>query len=98
MSDAPQPSVPLGSQVAWFCTSNADARFTTLALESLLVELAGRGGSPLSVFSDSPPFSTPPLRLDQRDRLARNFEYYTSARVPAIRLDELCQHLLSPRR
>lgn len=99
MSEAAQPSVPAGTpQVAWFCTGNADERFTTLAIENLLVEIATRGGHPLSVFSHTAPFSTPPLRMDSRDRLARNFAHYTLAGIPAVRLDELCRHLANSRK
>lgn len=85
-------------QAAWFCTGNADERYTMVALENLAVEAARQGGTPLAVYQGSPPFSTPPLRFDARDRLARNFEHYTGARVPAVRLEELCRHLAHPRR
>jgi len=86
------------SQTAWFCAGNADDRLTTLALESLLTELASHGASPLAVYSHTAPFSTAPLRLDGRDRLARSFEHYTRLRIPAIRLEELCRLLANPRR
>ncbi len=99
MSEAAQPSAPAGRlQLAWFCTGNADERYTTLAVENLLVELASSGGTPLAVYSHSAPFSTAALRLDTRDRLARHLEHFGSARIPALRLDELCRHLSNPRR
>ena len=89
---------PAGKTVAWFCVGNADERFTSLALENLLMEMASTGTPPLSVFTSSPPFSFQPVRPGQRDRLERHFEYYTALRIPALRLEELCQHLSEARR
>jgi hypothetical protein len=74
---------------AWYCTGNADERFTTLALENLLADLASTGRSPLAVYVESPPFSTPPVRFDGRDRFDRLFEHFTKAAIPAIKLSAL---------
>jgi len=82
---------------AWFCTGNADERFTTFALENLLAELASTGRSPLAVYVESPPFSTPPARFDARDRFDRFFEHFTKAAIPAIRLSALEELLLGGR-
>jgi hypothetical protein len=83
---------------AWFVSGNADARFQTLAVENLLVELARTGRSPLAVYSDSPPFSATRTAARGKNRLERYLERYTSARIPAMRLQELGQSLLDARR
>jgi hypothetical protein len=95
MSTAEKPRFPHAP--AWFCTGNADERFTTLALENLLVELASTARSPLAVYTESPPFSTPPVRFDARDRLDRLFEHFTKAAIPAIRLGALEEIMLGGR-
>ncbi len=84
----------------WLCASNADDSFPP-AIESLLAELAARGAAPLLVFTQSPPFRHPAPLTMPKDQPARSFDYYTyytSARVPAIRLDDLLRHLADPRR
>jgi hypothetical protein len=92
------PRAPGGKTIALFCVGNADERYTSLALENLLLEMASAGMAPLSVFASAPPFGFPPERPGPRDRLGRHFEYYTAARIPALRLNELCQHLSEVRR
>jgi hypothetical protein len=74
---------------AWFGAGNVDERYTTLAMESMLAELASAGRSPLALYTESPPFSTSPGRVDTRDRLERCFEHYTDSAIPAIRLSAL---------
>ncbi len=78
---------------AWFAMGNTDERLTTLALENLLTELSSTGRSPLAVYSESSPFSTPSIRIDTKDRLDRSFEHFTMAAIPAIRLDTLMESL-----
>ncbi len=99
-SERPAPGAgqqsPRGTH-ALFCVGNADERFTTLALENLLVELASKGNSPLAVFTDSPPFSMQQSRAAARDRLDKHFEHYTAAAIPAIRLSNLCACLSDAR-
>jgi hypothetical protein len=80
---------------AWFAAGNTDERFTTLALENLLAELSAMGRSPLAVYSGPPPFSTPPLRIETKSRLGKGFEHYTSAEIPAVRLETLVESLKS---
>jgi hypothetical protein len=95
MSPAEKPRFT--DAAAWFCTGNADERLLTLALENLLAELASTGRSPLAVYAESPPFSTPPARFDARDRFDRLFEHFTKAAIPAIRLSALEEILLGVR-
>ncbi len=95
MSRAEKPRFSDGA--AWFCAGNVDERFTTLALENLLAELSATGRSPLAVYAESPPFSTPLVRIDSRDRFDRHFEHYTKAAIPAIRLGALEEILLDGR-
>jgi hypothetical protein len=83
---------------AWFFAGNGDARFLTLAVENLLVELARTGRSPLAVYSDTPPFSSTRAVARGRSRLDRYLERYTAARIPAIRLQDLGQSLRDARR
>ncbi len=78
---------------AWFAVGNTDERFTTLALENLLAELSSMGRSPLAVYSESPPFSTPSIRIDAKNRLDRSFEHFTTAAIPAIGLHALTESL-----
>ena len=86
------------SGAAWFLTGNADARFLTMAVENLLVELARTGGSPLAVYSDTPPFGSSRAGARGKERLDRHLARYTAARIPALRLQELCQNLRDARR
>ena len=78
----------LGKPV-WFCVGNADERFTTLAVENLLVALATTGRTPLALHTESLPFSTSPVRPSGKDRLEKHLVYYTAAAIPTMRLGDL---------
>jgi MinD-like ATPase involved in chromosome partitioning or flagellar assembly len=77
---------------------NADERFTTLAVENLLVELATTGRAPLALYTESLPFSTPQVRPSTKDRLEKHLTRYTAAAIPTIRLGDLRDHLSDSRR
>jgi hypothetical protein len=93
--DAPAPGTPT---TALFVAGNADERYTTLAVENLLADLAATGNSPLAVYLGCAPFSSAPVRGGSRDRLERYFERYGAAKIPAIRFDELARALTDTRR
>jgi hypothetical protein len=83
---------------AWYCVGNADERFTTLAVENLLVQLASTGKAPLALYCDSLPFSTPPqARQGAKDRLEKYLARYTAAAIPTMRLSDLVAALLDSR-
>jgi hypothetical protein len=95
---SPDARAPGAPTVALFVTGNADERYTTLSVENLLADLAGTGGTPLSVYLGSAPFSSAPLRGGSRDRLEKYFERFGAARIPAIRFDELARALADSRK
>ncbi|MCX7039811.1 MAG: hypothetical protein NT005_11855 [Spirochaetes bacterium] len=95
---SPEARASGSATAALFVASNADERYTTLSVENLLADLAATGGSPLSVYLGSAPFSSAPLRGGSRDRLEKYFERFGAARIPAIRFDELTRALADPRR
>jgi hypothetical protein len=74
---------------AWFGAGNADERYTTLAFENILAELASAGRSPLAVYTESPPFSVASNKADAKERFDRLFERYTESGIPAVRLGAL---------
>jgi hypothetical protein len=80
---------PARGRPVWFCVGNADERFTTLAVENLLVELATTGRAPLALYTDSLPFSTPQARPSAKDRLEKHLVRYTAAAIPTMQLDRL---------
>jgi len=73
----------------FLCISNAPDPLTAIALENIIVECAGCGRSPLSVFSAAPPFTHPPVKGGFMGARDRRVERFTGARVPGISLDQL---------
>jgi hypothetical protein len=94
-SDAAAPGGPTATL---FVAGNADERYTTLSVENLLTDLAAAGASPLAVYLGAAPFSSAPVRGGSRDRREKYFARYGTARIPAIRFDELTRALADPRR
>lgn len=95
---SPDARAPGAPTTALFVAGNADERYTTLAVENLLADLAATGGSPLAVYLGCAPFSSAPVRGGSRDRLEKYFERFGAARIPAIRFGELTRALADPRR
>ena len=82
----------------YLCTGNEDAKYVNIVIENLLVELKTSGKTPLLISIGKPPFSTGPLKTQQKESGLKYFDYYTGAKIPTIELSDLAQHLSDTKR